>query len=59
VSGDTDAEREAHVLRLESPFAFDVDVVRLGAGLFHSTAFSHHVHIGPRSGQALLTPSFA
>jgi hypothetical protein len=52
----TDDEREANILRPKSPLAADVDVIRFDAGLFHSTAFSHHVHIGPRSGQALLTP---
>jgi hypothetical protein len=48
VSGDTDGEREAHILRLKSPLAADVDVLRFDAGLFHSTAFSHHVQIGSR-----------
>jgi hypothetical protein len=48
VSGVTDGEREAHILRLKSPLAADVDVIRFDAGLFHSTAFSHHVQIGPR-----------
>jgi hypothetical protein len=48
VSGDTDGEREARILRLKSPLAVDVDVFRFDAGLFHSTAFSHHVQIGPR-----------
>jgi hypothetical protein len=54
VPGDADDEHEAYILRLKSPLAAYVDVVRFYAGLFHSTAFSHHVQIGPHSGQALL-----
>jgi hypothetical protein len=48
VSDDTDDDRQAHILRLESPLAACADVIRFDAGLFHSTAFSHHVQIGPR-----------
>jgi hypothetical protein len=47
-AGYADDEREDYILRLKSPLASYVDVIRLYAGFFHSTAFPHHVQIGPR-----------